>query len=827
MNARNSAVVLTLLLALCGARAAPLGFTRLRSFGFGDSSCEYPQGRAILASDGHLYVTTLYGGTHTDGGLFRVHTDGSGPELIHSFAGTLEDGARPMTGVIEASDGWLYGTTWTGGANAKGIIFKVQKSGAGYTILRAFGAESAGQPPRELFEAADGRLYGTTFDGGDYGVGVVYRIAKDGSAFQVIKHFGSITNDGANPRAGVMQASDGRLYGTTANGGPSANGTVFSLWPDGSDYRLIVNFATAIEGRGPYGTVCESRHGVLYGTTYAGGTGGRGAIYRVNKDGTGYVRLASFGAFSSSPGFPDGTLVQGQDGFLYGMNSLGGQAGGGSVFRFTTNATLGFSTIKHLGVNPADGARPNAGVVQGPDGTLYGTTAYGGTAGRGAVFRIQPDGSGYATLLSCQFSGGDGQLAEAPMIRGSDGMLYGTCSYGGTYGIGTVFRVGDNGSNYAVLHSFVSDTDGASPYGPVVEGGDGRLYGTTVYSGGVGSGAGIIFALNKDGSGYTILHRFGSVVSDGASPWTGLIEASDGRLYGVTPNAGQYSQGTVFRIEKSGANYANLFHFTNTAGAAQSPRAELLEGPDGALYGTTLFGGSFGRGTIFRIQKDGTGHEVLHHFTGAGPKAPLYLASDGCLYGTTYSESAGGEFVYKITPAGSSFAILHTFSGLHGSNIYAGVIEGPDGALYGTAQRGGAADGGTAYRLMRDGSQFSVLRAFSAADFNGTMLSAGLVQSGPALYGVAALGGEHRSGTIFKIAPPRSEEIRLSTGAAEPLEILLTAPLGPTYRIEATESLGLSSMWETLTNLTPTIGPERFIVPSSSPPQRYFRAVLE
>ncbi len=826
MSVRKGTLLLTFLLALSTSTAAPLGFTRLRSFGFPDSSAEYPQGRAILGSDGHLYVTTLYGGALKSGALFRVHTDGPRHQLIHSFGGP-HDGFRPMSGVMEASDGWLYGTTWAGGSNGNGIIFKVQKSGAGYTILRTLGPENGGQPPSELFEAPDGLLYGTTFSGGDHGSGVVFRIGKNGDAFQVVKHFGSITNDGANPSIGVMQGSDGRLYGTTVNGGASRDGTVFSLLPDGSDYRILVNFAGGTDGRLPYGNVCESHHGVLYGTTYAGGNGDRGTIYRVNKDGTGYQRLVSVGTLTSSPAFPDCTLIQGSDGLFYGMNSLRGQGNGGSIFRFSTNLITGYGSIKVLGINPSDGARPNAGLVQGPDGTLYGTTQYGGAAGNGAVFRIQPDGSGYSTLFSCQFSGGDGYLAQAPMTTGSDGMLYGTCSYGGAYGIGTVFRIGTNGSHYTVIHNFVAGTDGAAPYGRIIEASDGRLYGTTVYTGGIPGGSGTVFGVNKDGGAYTILHQFGSVASDGASPWSGLIEGSDGRLYGVTPGSGQHGQGTVFRIDKSGANYTNIFHFTNVAGVAQSPRAELVEGPDGALYGTTLFGGASGRGTIFKLQKDGTGHELLHHFTGAGPKAPLYLAADGVFYGTTLNESEGGEFAYKITPAGTGFTILHTFGGLDGTNIYAGVIEGPDGALYGTAQFGGAGGGGTAYRLARDGSEFSVIRSFTSDDLNGTILTAGLVRGGSALYGVTARAGEHGCGTIFRIAPPTSEEIMLSIDSVNRAEITLAAPLGPRYRIEGADLLYPSTAWVTVTNLTPTIGPARFVPPPSAFQQRYFRAVLD
>jgi uncharacterized repeat protein (TIGR03803 family) len=828
MTAQRSITLLICMLAFSISAAAPLGFTRLRSFGFPDSSCQYPQGRAMLASDGYLYVTTLYGGAYTEGALLRMRTDGSGLQIIHNFASTTNDGARPMSGVIEGSDGWLYGTTWIGGTNGNGIIFKLQKNGAGYTVLHTFGPENAGQPPRELLELGDGLLYGTTFNGGDYGRGVIYRIAKDGSAFQVIKHFGSEPGDGANPRAGLMRASDGRLYGTTVNGGGSNGGTVFSLLCDGSDYRIIVNFNGGTDGRGPYGNVCESQHGVLYGTTYAGGNNGRGTIFRVNKDGSGYQRLISLGSLPTTPAFPNCTLIQGSDGRFYGMNSTSYQLGGGAIFRFTTNASLGYGFVKQFGANPSDGARPNAGVVQGADGTLYGATEYGGEGGIGAIFRIQPDGSGYLTLLSCQFAGGDGRLAYAPMIRGSDGMLYGTCSYGGNYGLGALFRVGTNGSNYAVIHHFAPGADGANPYSPLVEANDGRLYGTTVYNDGIPNGSGLIFSLNRDGSDYRVLYRFGSVPSDGASPWTGLIEASDGRLYGVTPGGGLYAQGTVFRIDKSGGNYANLFHFTNTTGAAQSPRAELIEGPGGVLYGTTLFGGASNRGTIFKLQKDGSGHEVLYDFAGAGPKAPLYLASDGWFYGTTYSGSEGGEFVFKMNPAGSGFQVLHTFSGLEGSNIYAGVIEGPDGALYGTAQWGGAdGGGGTVYRVTRDGAEFSIIRAFTLRGLDGGILPASLTRSGPALYGVSVSGGQFASGTIFKIAPPTSPEIILSTRNTEnSSEITLTAPLGPTYRIETAERPGAAALWETVTNITLTTGPQSFFAPWTSA-QRYFRAVLE
>jgi uncharacterized repeat protein (TIGR03803 family) len=265
--------------------------------------------------------------------------------------------------------------------------------------------------------------------------------------------------------------------------------------------------------------------------------------------------------------------------------------------------------------------------------------------------------------------GGVGDGVEPLGVRqGSDGSLYGTTSGGGadTNGYGTVFKLNNDGTGYSILHSFGGGADGQYPSDALVEGADGALYGSA-YGGGAytnqyGAGLGVIIKLNKDGSGYKVLYNFGAITNDGVGPST-LLKGSDGTFYGTTGAGGAYNDGTVFRLNADGSGYAVLHTFNPNADGGQSPGG-LVEGRDGALYGTTYFGGPLtnkyrfgeGLGTLFKLNKDGSGFTVLHNFTNAGgdgryPARLLTQGRDGAFYGTT---TEGGEFgpgtFFKLWP---------------------------------------------------------------------------------------------------------------------------------------------------------------------------------
>jgi uncharacterized repeat protein (TIGR03803 family) len=256
----------------------------------------------------------------------------------------------------------------------------------------------------------------------------------------------------------------------------------------------------------------------------------------------------------------------------------------------------------------------------GTDGNFYGTTAYGetdadnqGFTGNGAIFRVTPGGS--LTYLHAFAGGADGRNSYSGLIRASDGNFYGMTAAGGANGGGTIFRVSQSGA-YAVLHQFSGGAGGATPYGRLMQGSDGALYGTTQFGGGnlshcvsEGCGAGTAFKITLSGS-HSVLHAFtGSftpdltspsrAASDGYRPAGGLLQASNGNFYGTTAGGGPHGGGTAFVILADGS-YSQVFTFAGNA-EGSSPTQTLIEGIDGNLYGTCQYGGVANKGAIFRM----------------------------------------------------------------------------------------------------------------------------------------------------------------------------------------------------------------------------------
>ncbi len=307
---------------------------------------------------------------------------------------------------------------------------------------------------------------------------------------------------------------------------------------------------------------------------------------------TNYQRLKSFGSPELSGIDPVSPLVKGGDGTFYGTTFAGGTKEAGTAFKLNPDGS-GYVVLRHFTGNDGDGSGPVA-LVEGSDGALYGTTEHGGTGlcSGETIFKLNKNGSGYAVLRS--FDGCGDAIAHPPLsvMQGSDGALYGTTSTGGVPGgtnsIGAVFRLNPDGSGYTVLHLFTNINDGYDPE-ELTQGSDWALYGTA-WSGGSNS-AGTIFKLNRDGSAFTVLHSFTGSGGAGSFPSAGLLEGSDAALYGTTRNGGSDGLGTVFRLNKDGKGFAVLrsfpAHSLDANATDEFPVAGLVEGSDGALYGTT------------------------------------------------------------------------------------------------------------------------------------------------------------------------------------------------------------------------------------------------
>ena len=358
---------------------------------------------------------------------------------LHSFDGA--DGYQPVRGLVQATNGNLYGTTNLGGANSSGTVFKITPSGT-LTTLHSFCSQSG-------------------------------------------------CTDGGAPSTTLIQATNGDLYGTTYNGGANSSGTIFKITPSGT--LTTLHSFDETDGYGPVEGVVQATNSELYGTMYSGGANSSGTVFKITPSGT----LTTIYSFCSQSGCTDGSqpsrgegMVEATNGALYGITEAGGAYGSGTIFKITPSGTL---TTLHS-FDGTDGQSPEGGLVQATNGNLYGTTSGGGANSSGTIFKITPSGT-LTTLHS--FDGTDGLSPKAALIQATNGNLYGTTSGGGANSSGTIFKITPSGT-LTTLHSFCSRsdcTDGSNPYfAGLVQETNGTLYGMT-YGGGA-NGDGAVFSLS-------------------------------------------------------------------------------------------------------------------------------------------------------------------------------------------------------------------------------------------------------------------------------------------------------------------------------------------
>ena len=351
------------------------------------------------------------------------------------------------------------------------------------------------------------------------------------------------------------------------------------------------------------------------------------------------------------------------------------------------------SVLYALGASSGDGATPYGSLLLGSDGNLYGLAYVGGANGLGAAFRIAPDGS--ETVLHSFGGGSDGANPHGSLIQASDGNFYGVTAYGGTFGHGVVFLLTASGTE-TVLYSFGAGVDAQDPYGSLLQASDGRFYGLSAHGG--ASGLGTVFAISPDGA-EAVLYSFGSG-SDGQTPFGSLIQGSDGNLYGMTAAGGVYGSGIVFSITLQGAE--TVLHAFGAVGDGTGPEGSLIQANDGNFYGLTRDGGTNGTGTVFEIGTDGT-ESVLVSLgaggDGANPFGDLLQASDGNLYALTRNGGANGAgAVLQLSLSGAE-SVQYSFAPASGAYPFGSLIEAADSTLYGMTSSGGVLASGTVFRI--------------------------------------------------------------------------------------------------------------------------------
>ncbi|MEX1048896.1 MAG: choice-of-anchor tandem repeat GloVer-containing protein [Akkermansiaceae bacterium] len=361
----------------------------------------------LVLIGGELQGTTLGGGLQGDGAAFRVSLDGETFETLTSFTGGTAVG-NPRGGLVDSGSGF-YGVSQAGGASGAGTVFHRQ-SGGNVVILRSFalvtqhtGTNSGGASPSGPLALSGSTLYGTATGGGPYGNGTVFSLSTSGTGFTVLRDFSALdarygTNaDGAVPRGGVVPAG-GKLYGTTSAGGTGGTGLVFVMDANGSNHTVLHDFdpldsVTTVNfgGACPTGGLIIS-NGVIYGTALAGGAGGKGTVFAINTDGSGFLALYHFsapGTLGDGAGPAAGLCLSGN--VLYGTTSAGRGSDAGTVFALDPFVP-DFRTFHRFEPVAADGTNNFGAYPVAPllrvGNALFGTTFAGGPGGSGTVFRI-------------------------------------------------------------------------------------------------------------------------------------------------------------------------------------------------------------------------------------------------------------------------------------------------------------------------------------------------------------------------------------------------------------------------------------------------------
>ncbi|MGI8967248.1 MAG: choice-of-anchor tandem repeat GloVer-containing protein [Limisphaerales bacterium] len=356
-----------------------------------------------------------------------------------------------------------------------------------------------------------------------------------------------------------------------------------------------------------------------------------------------------------------------------------------------------------------EGDYSRARLVQGSNGNFYGSTFYGGSdINRGTLFKITPNGVFTRLVVLDDLTG----WVEAEMIEGNDGNFYGTSSLGGVTGNdGMVFKLAPDGirttvASFSFPNGWVADSG-------VIQARDGNFYGTTLYGGAYGDNYGTygtVFKMTPNGSLTTMVSFAGT---NGANPGGGLMQASDGNVYGTTRFGGDlrggtsFGAGTVFRMTPEGLlTTLVIFNYTNGAGSSR----RMIQASDGLLYGSTAEGG-IGHGTIFKMTTNGvlTTLVAFDGTNGAGSPA-LIQARDGNFYGACGGGAHNDGIVFKMTPQGELRTLFSFNYWSESGGGSAGIIEGSDGNFYGTTSGGGAYLSGTVFRIVMPGPQLNFIR---------------------------------------------------------------------------------------------------------------------
>ncbi|OYT12521.1 MAG: hypothetical protein B6I18_00005 [Bacteroidetes bacterium 4572_112] len=724
-----------------------------------------------LMAQTSYYGMTSKGGVSDQGTIFKTDDTGSNLQTVFSFE-YYTPGRGPKNIFTQASNGKIYGTTKFGGDNISsfpyyqyqmhsGVLFEYDPTTEDYNVLFNFDDTASGcWPEAAPVQAANGKLYGVVRSGGSsHNYGCVYSYDLATSTYTKIHAFlgtyASVGKDGTQPVGNLLIAADGNIYGITNGGGYNGQGTIYKIDPTTDTYTKLIDMRVSSSGANAgYSAesgLVQAANGKIYGTTQSGGSGYYGNIFEYDPVTNVAVSLHEF-ANDSLGVYPYGSLTLVGTNDLYCITYRHSTAPGASwpnvphYYLWKYSISGGTATvvdsisngnfIQEMAINSAGNImitghdydissalrfweyNPNTntrtlidtstaitfseGIMQASNGKYYGGFSYikpGDTYANSDGTFVEYDAATHTIDRKFNFSDPiNGLQPEGDLLMASNGKFYGMTSKGGAYNKGVVFEF--NPSNDSFIKKFDLDSlSGYEPKGGLMEASNGKLYGLT-YRGGDNS-FGTIFEIDTNTWALTKKADFSNAT--GIKPMGKMVEAWDGKLYGLTSNNG----GTVFQFDITTSILTNKHSFTYNDGTY--PQGSLSLADNGKLYGLTNYDGQsyYSKGTLFEYDPATsvfTMKKEMLNYTGYNSQGntPL-MGSDGKMYlvvsngGNGNNEYSGGaidEYIPGATTVSNkvSFSVSNT-----GSKPMGDLMESANGKMYGYAWIGGANNKGTIY----------------------------------------------------------------------------------------------------------------------------------
>lgn len=660
------------------------------------------------------------------------------------------------------AQGALWGMTQNGGTHGLGVIFKTNADGTGYTVASNFTTTYPGGDTRytRLAKTPNGKLYGVTAAGGVYDKGVIFEYDPTTSVYT--RKFDFSDNTGALPTGSLTYASNGKLYGMTNASGPLGYGTLFEYDPATNVFTKKIDFTYA-NGYRANGSLIQASNGNLYGVTSQGGSSGGGVLFEYNPVTNVLTKKVDFTGTTTGK-TPNGDLTEAPSGKLYGLTVEGGANGAGTLFEFditafTTNPITGEKTYgvftKKIDLVAAIGSAPY-GSLTNANQKLYGLTSAGGANGGGVLFEYDPSSNTYTVKNHLPY----GAKPSGSLLLASNGKLYGMTNSDGTFGYGTIFEYNPASGTFLTSYTFTLDrTQGAYPMGSLTEGANGKLYGLTPYQSGLAN-YGTLFEFTPATSTYVKKLDFNLAINgtnkEGFYQNISLTQSSaNGKFYGTTRFGGVKNAGVIFEFNPATLVYTKKFDFTGTNGA--NPVGTLVQAPNGKLYGVANSGGTLNGSVLFeydpvantftkRINFDSNTSPFGGYFMTFG----LAATTNGKLYGITISGGANSNGVlFEYDPATASCIKKLDFPNktLAGTGV-SQMIQATNGKLYGITMAN-----------LNHGTFFEIDLATNTytkkVDFTGTNGSASgaetLIEYTPGkIIGTTGFGGTNNQGVMFE-----------------------------------------------------------------------------